>query len=496
MKTQHRNIKHKRLHINQRDQWATGADLGRPSALQEAKEQTNKMSLSSSQDDRKAVRFNPSIEQTRLEGKWSFLRYLLTLHEDINIQIIADTLEDRGVLSPTSKEEIFQLNNHREKTEKCLEKVSLAGSNSYTTFCEVLRDCGYNHVVDSMKIEGEDDDDSLSKYTLNSDEFYEKTSKEVSMPWDGTTVLIQSPLTSPRQLDRENTSDLSVVGRKMALSNLSKDAKSTQKEFNSIVQKQSELERQLMDVMKSLDAAKDALVRERHEKQQLQEQLKKRNDEIADVHRKYRDLQNAMSKLKETNNKFHDRITKLQIENEQLRRSARERSSLQIELNEKQTQIMELKGTIEDQSKQITHQESLIDKKLNVVEQLALDHQKLADGQMKLEDIIRCQTDQISRLLSDKEDATHQLTIQQRQLSTQQASIAMMQEHLERLEMSMIAQSEQQNVLAICPQEPSNRNRRQPITTKPTFSRPFNVGKPESSKNMHWKLAATTAKPK
>ncbi|KAK3089210.1 hypothetical protein FSP39_001772 [Pinctada imbricata] len=29
---QHRNIKHKRLHINQRDQWATGADLGRPSA--------------------------------------------------------------------------------------------------------------------------------------------------------------------------------------------------------------------------------------------------------------------------------------------------------------------------------------------------------------------------------------------------------------------------------------------------------------------------------
>ena len=30
--SQHRNMKHKRLHINQRDQWATGADLGRPSA--------------------------------------------------------------------------------------------------------------------------------------------------------------------------------------------------------------------------------------------------------------------------------------------------------------------------------------------------------------------------------------------------------------------------------------------------------------------------------
>ena len=27
-------MKHKRLHINQRDQWATGADLGRPSATE------------------------------------------------------------------------------------------------------------------------------------------------------------------------------------------------------------------------------------------------------------------------------------------------------------------------------------------------------------------------------------------------------------------------------------------------------------------------------
>ncbi|KAK3084339.1 hypothetical protein FSP39_011826 [Pinctada imbricata] len=31
---QHRNIKHKGLHINQRDQWATGAELGRPSAME------------------------------------------------------------------------------------------------------------------------------------------------------------------------------------------------------------------------------------------------------------------------------------------------------------------------------------------------------------------------------------------------------------------------------------------------------------------------------
>ncbi|KAK3103561.1 hypothetical protein FSP39_020175 [Pinctada imbricata] len=35
---QHRNIKHKGLHINQRDQWATGADLGRSSATEIAED--------------------------------------------------------------------------------------------------------------------------------------------------------------------------------------------------------------------------------------------------------------------------------------------------------------------------------------------------------------------------------------------------------------------------------------------------------------------------
>ncbi|KAK3099487.1 hypothetical protein FSP39_005146 [Pinctada imbricata] len=34
LNAQHRNIKHKGLHINQRDQWATGAYLGRPSATE------------------------------------------------------------------------------------------------------------------------------------------------------------------------------------------------------------------------------------------------------------------------------------------------------------------------------------------------------------------------------------------------------------------------------------------------------------------------------
>ncbi|KAK3107165.1 hypothetical protein FSP39_008401 [Pinctada imbricata] len=34
--TRHVNIKHKRLHINRRDQWATGADFGRPCVTQVA----------------------------------------------------------------------------------------------------------------------------------------------------------------------------------------------------------------------------------------------------------------------------------------------------------------------------------------------------------------------------------------------------------------------------------------------------------------------------
>ncbi|RKI44958.1 hypothetical protein D7V67_16970, partial [Clostridium paraputrificum] len=34
--TRHVNIKHKRLHINRRDQWVTGADFGRPSVTQVA----------------------------------------------------------------------------------------------------------------------------------------------------------------------------------------------------------------------------------------------------------------------------------------------------------------------------------------------------------------------------------------------------------------------------------------------------------------------------
>jgi chromosome segregation ATPase len=287
----------------------------------------------------------------------------------------------------------------------------------------------------------------------------------------------------------EREEKLAIVGVKMSLSTLSKDTKASQREFSTIIQRQSELEKQLAEVMKTLDSAKDALIREREEKAQLMQQLRFKDDELVDMQRKYRDLQNAMGKLKETNNRFHERVTKLQIENEQLRKSVKDRSNLQIDLTEKSQQIKDLKKTIEDQEKQISSQENMINKKLNMIEQLASDHQRLADGQIKLEDLLVKQSDNIMRLSSEKESAHQLLVQQQKQLNSQQASLAALQENLERLEMTVLTQQEQQNVLAILPPTDQNyRGKKQPTTTKPMMVRPFNAsGKVENSKNSFWK---------
>ena len=301
------------------------------------------------------------------------------------------------------------------------------------------------------------------------------------MPWDGNTPLNTSY--------SEREEKLAIVGVKMSLSTLSKDTKASQREFNTIIQRQSELEKQLSEVMKTLDSAKDALIREREEKAQLIQQLRFKDDELVDMQRKYKDLQNMMGKLKETNNKFHDRVTKLQIENEQLRKSVKDNSNLQIDLTEKSHQIRELKRTIEDQEEQITNQETMINKKLNMIEQLATDHQRLADGQIKLEDLLVKQNVEIMKLGAEKESAHHLLTQQQKQLNAQQASLAILQENLERLEMTVLTQQEQQNVLAILPPSDQNyRGKKQPPTTKPMLTRPFNAsGKVENSKNSFWK---------
>ncbi|XP_056020920.1 interaptin-like [Ostrea edulis] len=301
------------------------------------------------------------------------------------------------------------------------------------------------------------------------------------MPWDGNSPLHTSY--------SEREEKLAIVGVKMSLSTLSKDTKASQREFSTIIQRQSELEKQLSEVMKTLDSAKDALIREREEKAQLLQQLRFKDDELVDMQRKYRDLQNAMGKLKETNNRFHERVTKLQIENDQLRKSVKDRSNLQIDLTEKSQQIKDLKKTIEDQEKQITSQEHMINKKLNMIEQLASDHQRLADGQVKLEDLLVKQSDNIMKLSSEKESAHQLLVQQQKQLNSQQASLAVLQENLERLEMTVLTQQEQQNVLAILPPSDQNyRGKKQPTTTKPMMVRPFNAsGKVENSKNSFWK---------
>lgn len=425
--------------------------------------------------------FDPDVEQTYLlDGKWSFLRYLLTLNEEINLQIVCDTLEDRCVLSPSDKDDVLQQGTYKDRIDTCIQRVLKTCPTGFTHFCEVLKDCGYNHVVENLKTETEDED-SISKYTLTSEDIFEKTAKNSSRQWDTSTPI------STSYSEREEK--LAIVGVKMSLSTLSKDTKASQREFNTIIQRQSELEKQLSEVMKTLDSAKDALIREREEKAQLLQQLQFKDDELVDMQRKYRDLQNVMGKLKETNNKYHERVTKLQIENEQLRKSVKDNSNLQIDLTEKGQQIKELKRTIEEQDKEITNQETMINKKLNMIEQLAADHQRLADGQIKLEDLLVKQHEEIMKLGAEKDSAHQLLTQQQKQLNSQQASLAILQENLERLEMTVLTQHEQQNVLAILPPSDQNyRGKKQPTTTKPMMVRPFNAsGKVENSKNSFWK---------
>lgn len=96
--------------------------------------------------------------------KFVYYRYLLTLNEEINLQIIADTLEDRGALLPDEKDLILQLYNYREKIELFLGTVMVSGPNSYSTICDVLRDCGYGHIVESLKADDEESDQCKSRH--------------------------------------------------------------------------------------------------------------------------------------------------------------------------------------------------------------------------------------------------------------------------------------------------------------------------------------------
>ena len=279
-----------------------------------------------------------------------------------------------------------------------------------------------------------------------------------------------------------------ITGRKMALSALTRDAKSSQKEFSVIVERQHELEKQLVQVMKSLDTAKDMLIRERQEKLGLKDQLKKSDEDLINMQRKYLELQKAMGILRETNNKYHDKVTKLQIENEQLRKGMKDKTNLEVELGAKNEELNKLKDQLERQERQMLNQEKTIVSKLSMIESVVSEHKRLVEGQDKLNDKITKQATEITRLSEEKSGSQDQIASQQRQLNFQQAQIVMLQESMQRLESHLTVGNGVGHMEMTSPGAMDNRNNRYLALSKGVTLKPFNTtGKIENSKNTHWK---------
>lgn len=297
--------------------------------------------------------------------------------------------------------------------------------------------------------------------------------------------------TSIHSTQASKTDPLSIQGVRMAINTLTKDAKASNREFTAILTRQDELEMQLEEVMVSLDHAKEALIKERHEKVSLQEKLRLRDEDLIEMTKRYRELQKAMVKLKETNNRFHERIQKLQIENEEMRQMNTDKRDLQIELEQRSEEIKQLKETIEIQSRKISEQETLINDRLNVIDQLAIDHARLADGQVKLEHIMSEQSDHIARLATTKENTEKIIDTQQQQINLQQATLVMMKEQLEKLENRMNHQDNQHIVLSLQPTEPPNSRTRRQTSNSPAKQlnqKPFMAaGKQDNSKSSYWR---------
>ena len=271
----------------------------------------------------------------------------------------------------------------------------------------------------------------------------------------------------------------------MALSALTRDTKTSQKEFSVIVERQHELEKQLVQVMKSLDTAKDMLIRERQEKLGLKDQLKKGDEDLINMQRKYLELQKAMGILRETNNKYHEKVTKLQIENEQLRKGMKDKANIEVELNAKNEELIKLRDQLEKQEKQMMQQEKTIVSKLSMIESVVSEHKSLVDGQNKLHDTVAKQATEITRLSQEKSGSQEQIVAQQRQLNFQQAQIVMLQESMQRLESHLTAGS---GVGHIDSGTVDNRNNRYLPLSKGVTLKPFSTsGKAENSKNTHWK---------
>ena len=275
----------------------------------------------------------------------------------------------------------------------------------------------------------------------------------------------------------------------MSFTSIVKDAKASQKEFAVIVERQHDLEKQLVQVMKSLDTAKDMLIRERQEKLSLRDQLKTRDEELVDMQRKYLELQKAMGNLRETNNKYHEKVTKLQIENEQLRKAAKDRTNLQLELDEKNAELNRLRNELEKQDSRMKTQEQQIVEKLNLIEKVVNDHRGLVDGQENLNKKVAKQATEIVRLSEEKADAQNQMAAQQRQLNFQQAQIVMLQEQMQKLELHVTGTtSDHSPHVPSTPVTDTRGSRYLASLSKGLSLKPFiTQGKLENSKNTIWK---------
>ncbi|KAK3576288.1 hypothetical protein CHS0354_036023 [Potamilus streckersoni] len=438
----------------------------------------------SSFTDGKKVRFKideDELEDDGFSGEWDFLRYLLTMKEDLNVAIIVDNLVKRRVLDPSNREEILKQTTERARIELCLNRVRATGTNAYTQFCDALRDTGYSNVLDTVATDGEEFLSSLDGLVLPVG-FPAKNKGQEASNLSGGFLQVSD--------------DLAVRGVKMSISSLSKETRASQREFTLIIERQTELEKQLTQVLKSLDTAKEALIRERQEKIGLREQLRLKDEDLATMQRKYLELQKAIGSVKETNNKYHDKVTKLQIENEQLKKAGKDKANLETELSDKNRELEHLKMQLKHQEKQICLQEETIINKLNLIEKLVSDQRDMAEGHDKLKQQVNKQAEDIYRLSSEKNESSNQVSAQQKQLNFQQAQIVMLQEQMQRLENHLslnnpIMEEQEQ------PQQQQQQHGHHPSTlgkkylsnlTKSVHLRPFNAsGKLESSKSSFWK---------
>lgn len=439
--------------------------------------------------DMKRVRFNldqhenidSMIASDDLGGQWDFLKYLLTLREEFNVNSVVDSLVQKGVVSADAGTEIFRQGNIRAQIEMCIQEVMKGGPGAYTSICETLREHGYSNIVDALGGDG-----SMSALVPELSELPALGARpKDSYQGNYSQEYYQGNHSASSS---HSTEDLSVTGRKMALSALSREAKTSQKEFSVIVERQHELEKQLVQVMKSLDTAKDMLIRERQEKLGLRDQLKGRDEDLVNMQKKYLELQKAMGILRETNNKYHEKVTKLQIENEQLRKGMKDKNNLEVELTEKNNELSRLKEQLEKQERQMINQEKTIVQKLSMIESVVSEHKRLVEGQDKLNEKISKQASEINRLADEKSDSQGQIASQQRQLNFQQAQIVMLQESMQRLESHFTGGSSSGHLDMTAPGSPDNRNNRYMALSKGVTLKPFNTtGKVENSKNTHWK---------